>query len=264
MSLKSYLQALLGRFYSKTSEDNKLLSAQSAPDIVRRVSYATAGGHVAPCDGYIRISGAATMADGELFISDAVTDVRLLTLQSNNQGNWMQSVVPCKKGRTYYCAGTGNTANINGVDFIPFVGGGHSKALQSLFSWILGGALCQRLTHFSSLHSSSLARNPSRLRPQSRMQLLTGNGTRSYPPATVTGCLRRLLGIPEIWRSRTTTSVLTRNVQTRQLVLQRLFRSKKVEVSTIALQTLKAARQFKFDFSRLSAQSNLVREGGAL
>lgn len=134
MSLKSYLQALLGRFYSKTAEDNVLLSAQSAPDIVRRISYATAGGHVAPCDGYIRISGTAAVDDGELFITDTVADVRLLTMQSNIQGNWMQSVVPCKKGRTYYCAGTENSTNINGIDFIPFVGGGGIEKLFRGFS----------------------------------------------------------------------------------------------------------------------------------
>ena len=124
MSLKSYLQALLGRFYSKTAEDNVLLSAQSAPDIVRKVSYATAGNYVAPCDGYIRISGTATIDDGELFISDTVADVRLLTMQSNIQGNWMQSVIPCKKGRSNSCGPTTDSASIEGVDFIPFVGGG--------------------------------------------------------------------------------------------------------------------------------------------
>lgn len=124
MSLKSYLQALLGRFYSKTAEDNKLLSAQSAPEVVNKVAYGTPGNYVAPCDGYIRISGSVVMDGGELYISDGAADLRLLTMQANDVGNWIQTMIPCKKGRSYYCGPTNNSVSINGVDFIPFVGGG--------------------------------------------------------------------------------------------------------------------------------------------
>lgn len=124
MSLESYLQALLGRFYSKTPDDNKLLSSQCAMNVEGKVSFSTDGSYVAPFDGFVRISGTSTMPDGEIFIQDSTHDIRFLTMQSNIEGNWMQNIVPIKKGIQYLFGRTNSSATINGVDFFPFSGGG--------------------------------------------------------------------------------------------------------------------------------------------
>ena len=118
------LRNLLGRFYSKTAGDNALLSSQCSPDIDRRITNTAEGSYVAPCDGYVRVSGTASAADGEVFVQDEAANVRLLTMQANDTSNWIQTMIPVRKGRRYSIFPTESTASINGADFIPFVGEG--------------------------------------------------------------------------------------------------------------------------------------------
>ena len=139
MLLKSYLQTLLGRFYSK--DEHVLVAQQSLPSgtVASETTLSPANSErsaVAPCDGFVVISSTEFKATNIQVNCNGISST-----YANPGGDTFAAMwAPVSKGETvtYFLSGA------NGViRFIRSVGGGGLK----LISELLFGKFCGEVCH---------------------------------------------------------------------------------------------------------------------
>lgn len=176
MLLKSYLQALLGRFYSK--DEHVLVAQQSLPSgtVASETTLSPANSErsaVAPCDGFVVISSTEFKATNIQVNCNGISST-----YANPGGDTFAAMwAPVSKGETvtYFLSGA------NGViRFIRSVGGGVAKAHIRAFIWqILRGGLpclkisCRHCSQVSVVHTNQFRQPPIQKQFCSSMQTVT-------------------------------------------------------------------------------------------
>ena len=136
MLLKSYLQALLSRFYSKTAGDKKEISALGIPSIIGVVDYGTkvTSPFTAPEDGYVCI-GAKNDDAGTTWISSWGS---LESTILGDPAGYSAVFLPVLKGRAVFF----DASSLRFFKFYKLMGGG-----LKLISELLFGKFCGEVCH---------------------------------------------------------------------------------------------------------------------
>lgn len=130
MSLKSYLQALLGRFYSK--QEQSVVAQLSMPGLTVSTETVSSSStdqiRVAPCNGYAVLSSVAGDVNTIVLESSGVRN----TVAISDKG-WLSMSIPVRKGANVAVRSNPSSAILK---YIATVGGG-LKLISELLSSML-------------------------------------------------------------------------------------------------------------------------------